>query len=209
MPERNEIRIETGGQLSLCHRSIETDAPLLQCFGIMQTIIDLTMPGEAPRLGQRTEAAFREQHTAREDIALDEILSARILIENVILDTDILQRRPSARFQAASNAIQISGPIFLPHRLHHFDAGNGIILVVHIAIVSEADLPIPLVRQPLLGEANLLGREADAMIDNVGTCQRYLCKTAPAAANLQQPVTRFERQPVKDKVDLASLCCLQ
>ena len=47
------------------------------------------------------------------------------------------------------------------------------------------------------------------MIGNVGTCQRNLCKTAPAATNLQQTVTRFESQPVKDKVDLASLCCLQ
>ena len=119
---------------------------MLQCFGIMQTIIDLTMPGEAPRLGQRTEAAFREQHTAREDIALDEILSARILIENIILDADILQRRPPARFQAAGNAIQIGGPIFLPHRLHHFDAGNGFILVAYIAIIREADLPMPVVR---------------------------------------------------------------
>src|SRR3546814_17807082 len=66
---------------------------------------------EPARLGERAEAAFRNQATAREDIGLDEVAAPGIAFEQRIVDQYILNRRLAAGAQQPRDRVEIGGPI--------------------------------------------------------------------------------------------------
>src|SRR3546814_6780307 len=68
-------------------------------------------PCEPARLGERAEAAFRNQATAREDIGLDEVAAPGIAFEQRIVDQYILNRRLAAGAQQPRDRVEIGGPI--------------------------------------------------------------------------------------------------
>src|SRR3546814_6962834 len=82
---------------------------------------------EPARLGERAEAAFRNQATAREDIGLDEVAAPGIAFEQRIVDQYILNRRLAAGAQQPRDRVEIGGPIGFADRLDHFDAGDRVI----------------------------------------------------------------------------------
>ena len=63
------------------------------------------------------------------------------------------------------------------------DAGDGVVLASHVAIVGEAEARALHPRGPRLGPSLLLGREGDA-VKLAPVAQRQFGEGSPAAANL-------------------------
>ena len=79
--------VEIGRQAALLDRLVEAFAPAAERLGIMLAEAMDVAPFQPLLLGQRAEAAFRHQHTAREDIGLDEVRAARIAVTGESLST--------------------------------------------------------------------------------------------------------------------------
>ena len=75
------------------------------------------------------------QHPAGEDIALDEIGVAPIVVKIDIVDGDDLQRRPPAGFERRKNRLEIGGPIGLTHRLKHLNRQKRVVVAATVLAV--------------------------------------------------------------------------
>ena len=122
-------------------------------------------------------------------------------------DADVLQRRPAAGFEVASDGIEIGAPPALAHRFDHLDRGDGVELLSRVAVILKADLD-PVAKAGfgdlLVGPGLLLRRQCQA--DDLGAALRRLDRqAAPAAADLQQPLARPQIQTVEQKRHLAPL----
>src|SRR3546814_21025823 len=106
---------------------------------------------EPARLGERAEAAFRNQATAREDIGLDEVAAPGIAFEQRIVDQYILNRRLAAGAQQPRDRVVIGGPIGFADRLDHFDAGPRVLRTLPLSIVATPD---PLTPPPKIGRTS-------------------------------------------------------
>ena len=102
----------------------------------MQATGAVVDPFEALCLGQRAETAFRQQHPAGKDEALDEIDIGGVRLEDRVIDRDVLDRRTATRFQRARDRGEIGGPIVLADRLDHLDAGHRVVLTDDIAVIG-------------------------------------------------------------------------
>src|SRR3546814_1641176 len=95
-------------------------------FGIVRGIALALLPRQAMPLGDGAKAPLRNQQPAGKDIGLDEVGVARIAFKDRLVDRDELHRSLSAGPQHARERSQKVGPIFLPHRFHHFDTRDRI-----------------------------------------------------------------------------------
>src|SRR5688500_16960088 len=121
------------------------------------------------------------------------------MVEQFGPDRNELETCPATGLEAAGDAVEIGGPPSPPDRLDHLDRGNGVEFFPDVAIVLKANLD-PLgqsrVCNPRLGPGFLFLRKRQPD-DGSSALPRLNRKAAPAAADLQQPVARFEVQPVE------------
>src|SRR3546814_15261990 len=92
-PEPDETLVESSREPLGGHRRVEAFAPLAERLGIVATKMAHVAPCEPARLGERAEAAFRNQATARADNGLDEVGSPGTPFQQRIVDQNILNRR--------------------------------------------------------------------------------------------------------------------
>ena len=84
----------------------------------------------------------------------------------------------------------------MPHRFNHLNGNNGVIrTIIDIAVVLQAQVGAAGDSQALhagLGELQLL--RAECYPDDAGAelGGGFFCQGAPAAADFQNPVTRFD-----------------
>ena len=195
--------VETGRQSSFVDRPIEPFAPAAQRFGIMVAKTAHVAPFQPAFLRQGPKATFGYQHAAGEDVGLDEIGAARIMMEDRIVDQNILDRGAPAGLQQARDRIQIVGPIMLADRLHHFHAGDGLILPLCVAIVGQVDLRAG--PQPIARIISLLDRQGQPVISDGAALHSLFGEAAPAASDFQQRLSVAKVKPFQQGVHLALL----
>ena len=199
--------VETGRQSSFVDRPIEPLAPAAQRFGIMAAKAAHVAPFQPAFLRQGPKTTFGYQHAAGEDVGLDEIGAARIMIEDRVVDQNILDRGAAAGLQQARDRIQIVGPIMLADGLHHFHAGDGLILPLRVAIIGQMNLRAR--SQPIARIISLLDRQSQPIISDGAALHRLLGEAAPAASDFQQRLPVAQVQPIQQGVHLALLRALQ
>src|SRR3546814_10545041 len=80
-PEPDGTLVESSREPLGGHRRVEAFAPLAERLGIIAAEAAHVAPCQPARLGERAEAAFRNQAAAREDIGLDEVAARRVTFE--------------------------------------------------------------------------------------------------------------------------------
>src|SRR6185369_17377526 len=87
-------------------RDIVAHPPALQRFGIIEAEADAVFPRKPALRSQRFELRLVEQHSAGEDIGLDEVRAAGIAIEDAVIDADELQSRLATAPQIPGDAVE-------------------------------------------------------------------------------------------------------
>ncbi len=153
-------------------------------------------------LGLRDESAARRQHAAREDVALDEVGAAPVVVEQIVGDGDGLDAGARAGFELTCHGAEKAGPVSLAHGLEHFDGGDAVVAVwrgdaVEVAVVAQFE---PGLRrglgEPGAGVGQLLGGQGDA-VEAQPALRADFGQAAPAAADFQHPRARLELQLVE------------
>ncbi len=109
---------------------------------------------------------------------------------------------PTAGDERAGDRANEIGPIFLPDRLDHLDAGHRLEARDDIAIVAQLDACAA--AEARRGEIALARRHGDA--GDVGAARgRRFGDRAPAAADVEQPYSGTGRDAIEQQVDLAHL----
>src|SRR5688500_7639186 len=105
--------VEAGGKALPLDGRIVARAPALEGFGIMEAEALAVAPFEAAVAGERLEAGLADQHSAGEDVGLDEVGIGRIGFEQGLADRDELKRRAASRPEQAGDRLDIRLPIIL------------------------------------------------------------------------------------------------
>jgi hypothetical protein len=103
---------------------------------------------------------LRGEHATREDVFLDEVGPATIVLKSSLIDRDDLQYGRPAWTQAVSQFLEVCRPVCLTDGLQHFDRNNMIEGTAHIAIILQTQVTLPrrsTIEQPSLREGQLLG----------------------------------------------------
>ena len=168
----------------------------------MQPEALLIAPLQAAGFRKPPEFGRADQQAAGKYIGLNEIRARRIGIEQRILHRDELDRRTTTGLQVAGNAIHEGRPVFAPQRLHHFHAGNGIVLPVRIPIVllEKARVSATLPPRP----CQLFIRQADR-VDIRPPVGSRAGQRAPSTTDFQHAVALRNLHPVDDRADLLPL----
>src|SRR5262249_52968024 len=149
-------------------------------------------------------------HSAREDVATDEIHLALVARVEAILDSDGLDRGDAARLQPVADLAEVSRPVFLADRLDHLDRGDAIIQAPLVAIVLELDLDLAVETcggDALPPELVLLAADGQPDHADVVTLRDVFGKAAPATADLEHALARREPQPLGKRFVFACLRC--
>src|SRR6185312_3017075 len=93
----------------------------------------------------------RRKHSARKDVALDEVLVASVIVKALLCDRNDLEHRNAAWLETAGDLLKVGRPVPLADRLQHFDRNDAIVAARHVAMVAQRQRYALI--QPLLEQA--------------------------------------------------------
>ena len=87
------------------------------------------------------ELTWAGQAAAWEDVLLDEVGGADVAVKQVIADHDALDAGPPHGLEKTPEALEVVGPVGLPHGFQHFNGADGIIgAVMDVAVVLQPQI---------------------------------------------------------------------
>ena len=119
---------------------LEARAPLGERLRVARAEGTRLADAQARRLGGRAEALGARQHAAGEDVALDEVGLAAVVVEAGLVDGDRLQRGNAARGQQVAHPPEEHRPPALADRLEHLDRRDRRVRLGHRAVVLQPDV---------------------------------------------------------------------
>ncbi len=164
--------------------------------------------GEAGAPGFGMEAFRRRQHAAREDVLLDEVGAAAVVVEAGIVDGDALHGGAATGAQAFLHLLEIRGPPGFAHGLEHLDRHHGIVLALEVAVVAELEVAAAFGRRAAHAFARprqLFARQRDAGHVAATGQRRMFGQRTPAAADFKDVVAALHLEQVEQAVVLGVL----
>ena len=187
----------------------EVAAPLGQGQRVVLAQVLLVQHLEADVLHLGDDPAGAGELTVGEDVAVDEVAG---LLAPVVRPGDAVVEQHAARAQPVADPGEVgrvvAHPDVLgePDRRHGVEAGLGDVAVVGVPHLGEVGQP--LVGDRLARPQRLLARQGDPEHLHALACG-VADHAAPAAADVEQPVTGLQAQLVEDQAVLVLLSLLQ
>src|SRR5262249_19816283 len=138
-PELFELFVEAERTNFIPFRQ-ECLAPFGKRFGVTEPERLEAPPGEAGAGRLLAQPHHARQHPAGKNVALDEIRSLAISVEQVVANRDDLQRRLAAGLKHLRDLAEIGRPVFLADGFEHLDRRDLVEWAANVAIILQADL---------------------------------------------------------------------